>query len=378
MAQEKINKDPILFGPIHMEYVPLAAINELSQVRTSYNSEALQDLATSIINNPTIEDHPEAISSRDFDLLNPLKVGRHTKKSAARYIQAHGDYYEISVQDRQNVDDLTPLDDDTAIISIAGHRRKRAITLLMRQFNLDPSEVFVAADVRQEIRFVDAQAMQLRENVYDRPPAQDEARAISLFYEDIMHRTGATPSIVHFAAQLGFSETKVRDALSFACLPERIQAFTNDGLLSYTTVRRVKTLQDAYKRYYAHLDDSALIEKNVEHELVTFCNQMVAMELSGNTEQRRARMIENKSKEIFGQAEYQQEGLFFLESATPQIRRQTSSQQLSRLAFNVITHQIRQSELSLDALNELEEALRIAKNLAHSRHTTFDLLDDAS
>ena len=376
MSGGETQKRPIRFGPSHVDYVPITAINELPQVRVAYNREALDELATAIVNNPDIDaDTPE---TEDFDLLHPLNLGRHDAASAKRYIKDHGDYYGIPSAKRSDAGSLVAMEDGSKIISIAGHRRKRAIAVLMGRYDIDPLDVQVAADVRWNIGFAEAQGMQLRENVYDRPPAQDEARAIALFYQDIVAREHKQPHIGKFAAQLGFSETKVRDALAFSSLPDSVQAYTTNGLLPYSVVRRLKPLADAYRRFYAHITDPEKIERNIEHELVAFCNQMVQMDLSGNAEQRRARMIDNKTKEIFGQADYQQEGLFLLESATPERRRQTSSVQLSTLAFTVIRHQIKQNELSLPALEELEKALQQAKDIAVSRNTLLDIFDESA
>lgn len=365
---------PIRFGPTHLDYVPIAVINELPQVRTKYKEDDLEDLATAIINNPDIDGNTGAVTTDDFDLLNPLKLGRHEPASAKKYLKDHGDYYKIPSKQRVAFDDLAKMEDGSTVISIAGHRRKRAIAMLLRRLEINPGDVEIAADVRWNLNFVEAQAMQLRENVYERPPVQDEARAIALFYEDLTLRNGTPPQIGRFASQLGFSETKVRDALAFASLPDSVQAYTINGLLSYSTVRRLKVLADAYEKYYSAADPKVRT-KNVEHELIGFCNYMVRMELSGNAEQRRARMIDNKAKEIFGQADYQQEGLFLLEASSPESRRQTTTQQLSKLAFAVLKHQIKQSELSLEALEELDKELQQAKDIAISRSTVLDLFD---
>lgn len=368
--------DRIQFGPIHADYVAFTSINELPQVRTSYGEEALSDLSTAIIHNPEIE-HATELKSDDFELLSPIKVGRHDAVSAKRYIRDHADYFQIPKKAQIDTNELVSDGEGGTIISIAGHRRKRAIQTLMQRFAIPAEQVAIAADIRQNISFADAMGMQLRENVYERPAVQDEARAIDLFYRSIKNRDGAAPSIAEFSQQLGYGQTKVRDALAYASLPERIQAYTQDSLLPYSTVRRMKTLADAYTLFYADLKDPVRIAQNVEHELVTFANQMVNMDLSGSTEQRRAKMIDNKSKEIFGQAEYQQEGLFLLESATPQARRATSDRQLSQLAMRVIQHQIDQGAVTSETLQEIIERAQQAL-LSQQENTTPELFGDTA
>ena len=366
-------KEPIRFGPQNLEYVPLDAINELPQVRTSYNSASLEELATAIIVDSHFEEDAHDVTSESFDLISPLTVGRHSRASAARYIADHGDYYKIPEEDRLQLRELVWNDDGNTIISISGHRRKRAIGILLERFEIETDEALVSAHVKNNISFAEAQGLQLRENVYDRPPAQDEARAIDLFYRDIQRRTGSAPSIKQFAAQVGFSETKVRDALAFASLPENVQAFTYDNLLSYTTVRRLKNLQDAYTRLYAVSVAPDKIQEVVEHELIIFCNKLVSMELNGNTEQRRARMIENKSKEIFGQADYQQESLFLLEPVEPHARRRESDVQLARLAFDVIASKLKRGALSSEEITQLQEMLEREQAIASSRAAVLDI-----
>jgi len=375
MPGENKNDGLVYFGPKYLNYVPLTAINELPQVRAKYDQDSLNELATSIVVDASVEGHAEDVTSAAFDLIKPITVGRHDRASARRYINDHAEYYRIARKDRVSVSDMVPMDDNSRIISIAGHRRKRAIQLLLGRFEIGPEDAMVAADERWNVSFAQAQGLQLRENVYDRPPAQDEARAIDLFYRDIVRRTGKAPLIAQFASQLGFSETKVRDALAFASLPESIQAFTYDNLLPYSTIRRVKVLSDAFERFYRGVEPT-IAKKHVEDDLITFCNQMVNMDLSGNTEQRRARLIENKAKEIFGQADYQQEGLFFLPSASPEARRQTSSSQLASLAINVLKHQIKSGEIPVDRLDELQAAIIAATDLAKSQVTLFADLND--
>src|SRR5690606_20343415 len=97
-----------------------------------------------------------------------------------RYIKQHADYYKIPSNERVDVQDLTPLNDDTALILIAGHRRRRAIGRLLEEHNINPALASIAMNVRDEIDFGQAVGLQLRENVYDRTSPQDEARAIDL------------------------------------------------------------------------------------------------------------------------------------------------------------------------------------------------------
>lgn len=367
---------PIRIGPTNLEFVSLARINVLPQIRQEYDKDALEELANSILTGDlsldAITDEQKAeVSSAAFDLENPLNMGRHDDLSLKRFIRDHGDYYQIPSAERVTPDSLIRLDDGRTMIANAGHRRRLASQVLAKAFEVDEEDFEIASSVYDNITFDDALMKQSRENVYDRPPAQDEAKAIGRLYRNMLRaHPEKPPTIAAVARKLGFRETKVRDALAFDSLPLRIQAYTFDGILSYGTVRKLKPLHEAYKRFYAQLpEDKAL--KSVEDDLVTFCNQMVNMDLSRNTEIKRAQMIENKCRELIGAAEYQQGILFVYDEATPHFRRETSARMLSDLAMKVLLSQLRHSDLSDEQMNNLQEMIEDARRAAAEREASM-------
>lgn len=366
-------QQPIEFGPSHLEAVPLRALNELPQVRTSYDPESLQDLARSIMSQKSV-DKTKDFTTTDFDLTSPLSVGRHSPSSAKLFLADHADFYEIASSDRTQFGDLRTLDDGRIAILTAGHRRKRAVHLLVDQLGLDAARVTVRADVRNDIPFAMALGLQLRENNHERPPAYDEARAIALYFKHIHTQTGLAPNVGRMSAELGFSETKVREALSFASLPARVQAFAADGVLPFSTLRRLRPLQEAYERFFSQDGHDAGNTKSVEDELIIFCNKLLNSRLSGKMEQHLGEMIQNKVLEIKGQADYQQ-GLFLLEPEHSSQRRADSSRGIAKLAFSILNHHIRYNELSSESLEELTKSLEQARRVAASRSTVLDTFD---
>ncbi|HJM04226.1 MAG TPA: hypothetical protein QF549_01140 [Candidatus Saccharimonadaceae bacterium] len=370
---EGISQELIEFGPSSLEAVPLLAINKFEQVRTNYDQERLEELATSIMKEGSLG-KGGSVGSADFNLVEPIGVGRHDKSSLRRYINDHGEYHQIARADRKTPSDLRPLDDGRFIILNYGHRRTLAIHSLIQAFGLDAERATVSSHVGDNIEFAKALADQLRENNHDRLPPYDEARAIALQYDDLIRKTGVAPNIKKLGLELGFSETKVRDALAFATLPRRIQAFAADGLLPFGVIRNLQPLQEAYGRLYQHrsgTEAAALIE----HELVVFCNKLLNLKLSGKGDQSRHTMIQNKIKEIAGQASYQ-EGLFLLEPEFASRRRAESSHGLARLAFSIITHQLRLNELSPENLEQLSQSLEAARREAASRRVSLDIFDE--
>lgn len=341
------------FGPKRLELIPYLAVNELEQVRTSYDPAGIEELARAIQSG----NGADILSSDAYELGNPLSMGRHTKESAKRYIHDHGDFYGIPTRERMDYQDLTPFDDDTANILIAGHRRRRAIGHLLKVNNIDPGSARVASNVRDEIDFGQAIGLQLRENVYERPSPQDEARAIDLSYRYNIEKLGHAPNVRQLAKQLGFSETKVRDALTFASLPAAIQEYTASGLLSYSVVRQLKPLYDAF--LIMHKDEAPEVRAiRAEMSVREFCDTILRRRLAGKTEERISQAITNRTKEIQGMADYQQISFeLFIEESRIERRVDVAGRQLASTAIAVMRYRLRLGEIKDSEIQELEMLL---------------------
>jgi hypothetical protein len=355
-GQTQTQGELIDFGPKQLEYVPYGAINELRQVRTHYDKDAIAELATAIQSG----EGNGIIDSDTFNLANPIISGLHSQRSARRFIQEHGEYYRIATKDRTDYQDLIPINADSAHILIAGHRRRRAVGHLLQQLNIDPGMARIAGNIYPDIEFGQAIGLQLRENVYERPSPQDEARAIDLSYRYQQEKHGVAPNVRLLAKELGFSETKVREALVFASMPMSIQQFSDEGVLSYSTVRQLRPLFDAFYALHA----SKTPEERylaAETEVVTFCYQMVNKQLSGNVEQKRDKMIANRTAEIQGQAAYQQEELFFLEGADIYTRQRRSGREAGKTAMSLLRYRLSSGEVSDGEFDDLDELARLVE-----------------
>ncbi|MFZ1250606.1 MAG: hypothetical protein WAR37_04140 [Candidatus Microsaccharimonas sp.] len=362
MSKTHERESVIDFGPSRLQMVPFIAINELPQVRTTYDPAAIEELAQAI----WTDRGDGTISSSDFELANPLLSGRHTKKSAKQFIDNHGEYFHIPTADRIDYQDLTPYDHDTAIILIAGHRRRRAIAHLINHHNLSQDFVRVAGNVRDEIEFDQAVSLQLRENVYDRPSPQDEARAIDLSYRYVQRRTGRVPSLKSLAVELGFKETKVRDAIAFASLPDSIQEYTNSGVLSYSVTRQLKPLFDVFVQYYQSLEASSQeAPAKAEFSVREFCDIHLQKRMQGRSDEKLAMAIKSQVKSIEDSIKYQQgswefEGL----EASPELRARRANRELVRTAISVMRYRLNTGEMSDEEIADLEKLIASHRSAA--------------
>lgn len=309
----------IYFGPQTLQKVPLVGLRELQQVRTAYDPAGIEELATSMVLEADLDKHPERITSEAFNLNNPIIVARLDEGAAWRYVDEHAKYYGID--DPQDVSPMLNQDGMLELV-VGGHRRTRALHVIAKRCQIDPADILVAANVHENISFEEGMGLQLRENVYERPPVHDEARAIELFYRGVKQKNGMAPPIKEFAAQLGFSETKVRDALAFASLPAEIQKMTQDGLLSYTVARSMRPLQEKYWALSLHEHPDSDDEKRsawVRDYLVTDAWSIIRSKLQ-SSDTKPYQFIENKMRALAERMEAQ-EALFELEVESPQRRR---------------------------------------------------------
>lgn len=365
MSRMHHSEGVITVGPEGLRNIPLTSMNDLEQVRTTYDEHSIAELAQAIW---AKKDETSEVTSDHFSLLSPPVLGVHSLKSARRYISAHGDFFGISKANRIDPQNLVPLSDDKdrAPILIAGHRRKRAILYNLEKHNVMPDRVQVASYVHDDIPFEAAIELQLRENVHDRPSPQDEARAIELTYRYRETQTGKAPTIKELAGMLGFSETKIRNAIAFASLPESIQQYAYDGVFSFTTTLDLKPLLDAYKTYYNY-DTKSQLESaaRAEGALLEFCNVFLLNRLKGS-DARMAVAIANQVKTVEQMTSQEYLAFDFDLVSTPEVaRRKQLAQSLSRQALAVLKYQLRTAGINASDLQELSDLLRNEQYRTH-------------
>lgn len=331
------------FGPNQLGSVPIPYINELKQVRQSYDPDALGDLATSIVADEEKALSDEADIDGAFELSTPVIINRFdNERQAEKYYYDHASHYQIKNPEcfeRENY--IAP--DGYYYFLVDGHRRLRATKIVAQRSGIDIEHMSIAATIHDNLTFAEALGYQLRSNISQRPPAQDEARAIALCYDDLTRNGQSTPNIKEFASQLGFSESKVRDALAFSALPGEVQMLVDEGLLSYSVVKKFSSLSKAFQYKYdimvsnGEFDDSMDRDEYVTNGLVSSANLILKLRLEG--ENNVVKWIEAKTKEIFGTAAYQGQ-LFELDVHSHGSGKRNTSKNLATTAIGVVRYSL--------------------------------------
>lgn len=96
MKEYRESRGFVEFGPKNTAPVPLSAINEIEQIRKTYDKQAITELATSIVH--------EEDGNTWFDMYNPLLAACLTPEEAEQYLKEHAAFHEGS----QSIDSLTP------------------------------------------------------------------------------------------------------------------------------------------------------------------------------------------------------------------------------------------------------------------------------
>ena len=76
------------FGPKNTAPVPLSAINEIEQIRKTYDKQAITELATSIVH--------EEDGNTWFDMYNPLLATYLTPDETRQYLKEHAAFHKGS------------------------------------------------------------------------------------------------------------------------------------------------------------------------------------------------------------------------------------------------------------------------------------------
>lgn len=301
----------------------LSELNILPQIRTEFSVDDLQELAQSLI----IEDIG---GTPRVTLIHDLSViVQRTPELAAQYLEDHAAYYEIPEDERLSVDDLIPNSEGHFEILGMGNRRTISLRQLLTSRGVPLEQARVQAAHYVDAPFHYMQRLQRNENTHTRPNYADQARDMRFFRNQFFRDYGRYPSRTAIAEVFGVTEHRVRQAIRFEELPERIKNYAYTGLagktLEYGTVLKLGDLYDAYVAYNG--GDQAAALRDVE----TFCNSELSTKLrTGDTMKIPNRLIDNKIDEIRGQAVYQQAGLalFDMPEASPKGRSSVARRRL--------------------------------------------------
>ena len=261
----------IEFGPKNTAPVPLPTINEIEQIRKTYDPGAITELATSIVH--------EEDGNTWFDMYNPLLAAYLTPDEARQYLKEHAAFHKGS----QSIDNLTPDDDGNYVILISGHRRKRAIEQLLSQHDIAPECTLVNVNLRRGITFEEALVAQVRENTHEKVSPTETAKYIEQLHAYLENKEGAQPTYRRLSMMTGISEGVIGTALRFQRLPKSIRklATTHGDILPYSTLVRLEPLMRKRSELYNKLSslgqtmDGEKRETYVENHLHIVANTIV-------------------------------------------------------------------------------------------------------
>lgn len=354
------------FGNITSEWVRLDEINRLAQTRQNYDPEALQELADSML----IQNENGILQ---FELIHDLTVAEFNDKEFENFLKDHEDFYDKEV-DRSN---LKRSEDGSWRIVIAGHRRSLAAELNCRNANVPTSEAFVKASIKNGISFEEALVLQLRENVHLRPPAIDEAKQIDRYFRLRSRREGSRPTIASCARILGFSESKVSEALRFAQLPAEVQKEASRGMISYGHAVELFSYNEVLRKYYSmkyketyRVDPTRNLDDDVIAGLMALINKLKSDELKGANSKKKSEVIKANINNIAEAMSYHDGELFTMdEDVSPALKLRKAKAHLARTAMDVMIQTLTSGELTGADEKKLSELRSLLQNWDQKKKT---------
>ncbi|QJU08467.1 hypothetical protein FBF28_02735 [Candidatus Saccharibacteria bacterium oral taxon 488] len=359
MKEYRESRGFVEFGPKNTAPVPLSAINEIEQIRKTYDPGAITELATSIVH--------EEDGNTWFDMYNPLLAACLTPEEAEQYLKEHAAFHEGS----QSIDSLTPDHDGNYIILISGHRRKRAIEQLLSQHDIAPECTLVNVNLRRGITFEEALVAQVRENTHEKVSPIETAKYIEQLYIYLRDKEGAQPTYRRLSMMTGISEGIISTALRFQRLPEsiRLLATTHGDILPYSTLVRLEPLMRKRGELYDKLlslgqtMDGEDRKTYVENHLHIAANKIVKLRLGA---EKRIHFIQQQISDIELQIINAQPCFDLIAPTSSGEQRHVSNTRLGGAAISALHHAYggNPGNMPPEQLAELKELVAKAEALA--------------
>lgn len=344
--------ESVEFGPSRLEYIPLPQINVLEQNRQTYPREHILELASSMV-------YEEADGTVSFEMIHQTTIARLTAEQALAYLGDHNEHYGVDNQ----LEELTVGPDGLYHILISGHCRRLAIYQNCSDWGIEPCRALVAMSPRDEITFEEALALQIRENFHLRPSPQDDAMSILRYYQLRTRREGVEPTIAACARVLGYSSSKISDALRYARLPSEVREFAEGDhpMLSYSVAVQMFALFKAYReRFEAGGEGYERALELATSSLVNFTKGLIAANLE-SAATNNAAIIAGKLREITGDAPYLADGLFDVDPwREVAYKNDAAGRKMGTLAVRVLAYRVRHNELTP---RERDDVLALAEQL---------------
>lgn len=217
--------------------LPLRVINlSAKQMRATYSS--IDELAESILSRGQLQ---QGIAAA----LTPKEAQKYVREMNMLWgTNQHISEFQAAELDGERM----------YIILIAGHRRYKAVEIAEGKAEHD---LGYRVELRFGISAEDALSVQFTENMHEKVPPHEEAKAIHLGWLWIK-RKHPRISLAQFARSLNRSSDSVKGALRFVSLPESIQQFAYDGKLAYSLLLGVARYAEGMEGMGKPLDEKEL------------------------------------------------------------------------------------------------------------------------
>ncbi len=369
MAEHDERKEPIVYASPARGLAQLTHIGVLKQVREIYPPDHIRELADSM--DIVAED-----GTLTTELIQDTTIADLSFDEALQYLADHGEHYGID----HTPDELPPPNEEGRyFIMIAGHCRRLGIIMNAERRGYgsqDHDKVFVGIVPRRGITFEEALALQVRENFSLRPSVQEDAHNILRYFNMRTQRDGQEPSYAECSRVLGYSASKISEALRFARLPLDIREFAEFGpkgekpALSFGNAVNLSKLIEAYALYHRANhpeEDDDIITKRSVQSVTDFAKKLVAQRIEagrGNVDA----TIAGKIEELIGAAPYlSAEGLFELPPDAVERKNgaaTASGRRMGQAALWALEYRQRHNEMTAD---EEERALALAERVRARR-----------
>ncbi|MBP7767036.1 hypothetical protein KA068_00750 [Candidatus Saccharibacteria bacterium] len=287
----------VCFGDNELEAVKLGELVSLSQQRGSANP-AFEEIKASVrrdglINNP------------DIALLDP--------KDFENYI----DFVNRIWKSGHRIENYVPGADGMYRLVIAGHTRIDAIRSICEDDDMNPNDTRIKCKVRIGLKPRDILAIQMSENIHEKPSPERAAIAlVETYYYGIEAGEWSNKQGFLDANSGKFSRGTLSNAIYFADLPEMARDLVFAGAVSYSSVIEIARVVKNYESFvlYKHfggrdVNDLSSEERDRFEEVVKqwCCSEVAHVQAHGLAATRcRGRYkgyVESWEKTILGEAE---------------------------------------------------------------------------
>ncbi len=315
----RVSKCSAEFNECDMSQLPFR-VNELPQIRTTYDPAALQELAVSL------DGGAEPPHLRQ---VNPIQVNEFDDASKLQaYLDEYrvfynGDGHTVAIPDSS---ELERRPDGTWRILIAGHRRCRAMRIVADKYGYALRESDVRIDVYHNLPFADAVSLQGRENEHREVDPVEAANDIARHYYYFQRKhDGRVPTQKELVLLTGYSADRVSKALRYHSLPDELKDYYTSGQLPFNIVARLRSLYDAEYSYRTqkysqqvagHSDE---LSRDALHQTAGFANELAALRSKGFGADTLREKLSAKLKSL----EVVQDELFMLEETPVEYRTRT-------------------------------------------------------